>query len=433
MESRRHFVRNLLALALLAAFGTRLHFRSPQAQAQEPGPNLQSPGFPGPVRNDHHLVHVEKCDNYRTEEVYEALRRSLSAIGYPVPSGKKVLLKPNILAQNKPHQSTTTHPSVVAAACRIFAEKGCSVTIGESSAFYQGGGTEEGFVTSGMAEVANKYGAKLLAFEATDLRKITSGRVLNPFYLTDAVFNHDVIVNLPKLKVHRLARYTGALKNTYGCIPGGTKQLYHKLYQSREDYQTFWGKPLIDVYQAVDPHLVILDAIFGLDKDGPAANGEPRPTGVMLASLNGAALDIAACRMIGFDPLWVPAVSEAINRGMSSPDALTLSGKLPYVPYTKLPDLEKKTGLARKVDDYMFDQLIVTPAINKTLCNKCNQCIRRCAPQAISTDRNGFPLISLASCIRCYGCEKYCPTGAITLHGGGVNHLIRAVRVLTGI
>lgn len=434
MGSRRSFLRNLLALALLTIFGTKISGRSCYAGSAAPSPD--NPGHPAgsnSITITNSLVSVEHCNDYKEEEVYNAVRRSLAAIGYIIPSGKSVLVKPNIMAQNKPDQCTITHPAVVAAVCRIFAENNCSVTVGESSAFYQGGGTEEGFVTSGIAEAAAKYGAKILAFEATNLRKITTGMVLNPFYLTEAVFTHDIVIDLPKLKLHQLARYTGALKNTYGCIPGGTKQLYHKLYQARDDYQEFWGKPVVDVYQAVEPDLVILDGIVGLDKNGPAANGEPHQTGVILSSLNGAALDIAACRMIGFDPLWVPAVAEAVRRGLADPAGVKIIGRLPSVPYDKLPDLEKKTGLAKKVDDYLFDQLIVTPEINMAACIKCGECIKRCAVAAIAPDKEDFPVIDYGKCIRCYCCEKYCPHGAVALRGGGVNHLIRAVRAIIGM
>ncbi|MGL4370826.1 MAG: DUF362 domain-containing protein, partial [Spirochaetota bacterium] len=326
-----------------------------------------------------------------------------------------------------------THPAVVGALCRLFAEHGCSVTIGESSAFYQGGGTAEGFITSGMAAVAEKYGAQLLDFETTEMRKITSGQALNPFYITEAVFEYDLVVDCPKLKLHRLARYTGALKNLYGCIPGGAKQIYHMLFQGRDDYQQYWGEAIADVYEAVSPALCVMDAVVGLDRDGPAANGEPRQTGVILASTNGAALDIAACRMIGFDPLWVPAVKAAVDRGYADPQSITVKGDLPELQYVKLPDAEKKTGLAKKLDDYMFEQLIVEPQIDRSLCTKCGKCISCCAPCAIAAGRKGFPEIDYSKCIYCYGCSHYCPYKAITLHGGIVNHLIRAGRALTGI
>jgi len=185
------------------------------------------------------LVAAEPCMDYNEERVFGAVRKALEDIRFEIPPGKRVLLKPNIMAQNKPDQAASTHPAVVGALCRLFREKGCDVTIGDSSAFYQGGGTRLGLETTGMAEVARKYGAKLLPFEAALLRKVETGRVVNPLYITEAVYTHDIVVNIPKLKIHRLARYSGAVKNTYGCVVGGTKQLYHKLFSSRPDYQEY--------------------------------------------------------------------------------------------------------------------------------------------------------------------------------------------------
>jgi uncharacterized protein (DUF362 family)/Pyruvate/2-oxoacid:ferredoxin oxidoreductase delta subunit len=433
MESRRGFIRNMLGFSAFLIFGSRFKWKKSVLAASSSSSDISSSSARQKKTVNDPAVSVKYCGSYNQDEVYASILSGFGDIGFHVPRGKKVLLKPNILGQNYPDQAATTHPEVIGALCRIFSDNGCSVVIGESSAFYQGGGTEEGFVTSGMSDVAKRYGAKLLAFESTLLRKITSGQVLNPFYITEAVFDHDLVVDVPKLKLHRLARYTGALKNLYGCVPGGAKQLYHKPYQERPDYQEYWAKPLLDIYQAVNPGLIVLDAIVGLDKDGPAANGTPRKTGVLLISQNGAAADIAACRMIGFDPLWVPAVAEAVRRGLADPEHVRIIGELPSVPYDKLPDLVHKKGMAKKLDDYMFDQLIVEPAVSRSACTKCGICIRDCAPHAMSAGKSGFPVRNDAVCIRCYCCEKYCPDGAITLHGGGVNHLIRAVRSVAGI
>lgn len=374
------------------------------------------------------IVSIEKCPGYEPDDVYRALKRALDAIGFRVPEKKRVLLKPNIIAQNTPRQATTTHPSVIEAVCRVFSEKNCIITIGESSAFYQGGCTRLGFDTSGIAEAGRKYGAEILPFEATLLKKITGGKVLNPFYITQAIFDCDLVVNLPKLKLHRLARYTGAIKNTYGCVVGGTKQIYHTLFQERSDYQEYWGKALVDVYEAVNPGLTIMDAIIGLDRDGPAANGTPRFTGLLLASENGAALDVAACGVIGFDPCWVPAVREALERGLATVDTIRIAGELISVPYVKLPDVKKKTGISKKLDDHVFEQFIVTPVLDESGCDKCNACVEKCAPRAIQLKTNGYPHVDLTKCIHCYCCSEYCPKKAITLSGGLTNHLIRGLR-----
>lgn len=375
-------------------------------------------------------VAVEPCLKYDPAVVYRSLVDALEKIGYSPPRGKSVLLKPNIIAQNTPEQSTTTHPAIVDAVCRYFMERACTISIGDSSAFYQGGCTAEGFETSGIAAVARKYGAKLIPFETTRLRKITSGVYLNPFYVTEAVFTHDIVVNLPKLKVHRLARYTGGIKNMYGCVVGGSKQVYHRLFQNRPDYQRFWGKPLVDVFEAVEPHLTVMDAVMGLDKDGPAATGDPRFTGLLLASESAPALDVIACRITGIDIEKVPAVKEAIDRGLISEHAITVHGSVPSIPYVILPDLKPKKGLAKRLDDYMFNQFIVVPVITKERCTRCNDCIEGCATRAIRYGRDGFPVIDYGRCIYCYCCESYCGHRAIGLKGSGVNMVMRAARYL---
>ncbi len=375
-------------------------------------------------------VAVEPCGSYDHGEVYRAVVKALGAVRFRPPAGKRVLLKPNLIGQNTPGQATTTHPSVVEAVCRFFSEHDCRISIGDSSAFYQGGGTAGALVTSGIAAVAKRYGASLLPFETTRLRKITSGLHLNPFYVTEAVFGHDLVVNLPKLKLHRLARYSGAIKNMYGCVVGGSKQLYHKPFQHRHDYQEYWGKPLVDVYEAVAPGLTVMDAVMGLDRDGPAANGEPRFTGVILASTSGPALDVTACRMIGFDPEWVPAVREAIARGLVSPGDITVRGALPSVPYARLPDTRGKEGFLRTLDDYVFDAFIMTPVVDRGACTRCDACVDACAVKAISYDGDRLPVIDYGACIRCYCCESYCPRGAISLSGSALNRIMRGARYI---
>jgi uncharacterized protein (DUF362 family)/ferredoxin len=375
-------------------------------------------------------VAVEPCNTYDPNRLYNSLMKILHEIQFKAPRNKKILLKPNIIAQNTPDQATTTHPAVVDAVCRFFTDNNCHISIGDSSAFYQGGGTLKGLETSGIAAVARKYGARIIPFETTRLRKITSQEYINPLYVTEAVFEHDLVVNLPKLKVHQLARYTGAIKNMYGCVVGGSKQLYHTLFQHRDDYQEIWGKPLVDVYEAVTPHLSIMDAIIGLDKNGPAANGEPRFTGLLLASTSGPALDVTACRIIGFDPYWVPAVREAIERGLVSPDYIAVHGPIPSIPYVKLPDVIPKKGLMQKLDDYVFEQFIVVPKIERNKCTRCGTCIEDCATSAITYDKEKLPVIDYAACIYCYCCESYCAYDAIHLHGGSINHLIRVIRYI---
>lgn len=427
--TRRSYIKRIILFLLAFLFTIsiplkRIHHMLNHAAGKPPLPKKKK------KQTSRQVVAVEPCPTYNPDKVYNALVTSLQSIRFNPPRNKKILLKPNIIAQNTPGQATTTHPSVVDAVCRYFSGRSCQISIGDSSAFYQGGGTMKGLETSGITAVAKKYGARIIPFETTRLRKITTQEYLNPLYVTEAVFEHDLVVNLPKLKVHQLARYTGAIKNMYGCVVGGTKQLYHTLYQHRDDYQEHWGKPLVDVYEAVTPHLSIMDAVIGLDKNGPAANGEPRFTGLLLASTSGPALDVVACGIIGFDPYWVPAVREAIERGLVSPDRIDVRGRVPTIPYVKLPEVAPKKGLMQKLDNYFFGQFIVTPKIDRKKCARCDACIENCAASAIAYDRENLPVIDHAACIYCYCCEHYCTYDAIHLHGGTVNHLMRVIRYI---
>jgi uncharacterized protein (DUF362 family)/NAD-dependent dihydropyrimidine dehydrogenase PreA subunit len=430
---RRGFIGNiagLLAVFMSACFFGKRHF---VAAAEENSRKLSAAGQSEPVGAaeqgaPRHAVAAVPCASYEEERVYKAVVEALGAIGFEVPAGKRVLLKPNIMAQNTPEQAASTHPAVVAALCRIFRERGCGVTIGDSSAYYQGGCTRRGFATTGMEEIAARWGATLLPFEATRLRRITGLPTVDPLYLTEAVFEHDLVVNVPKLKLHRLARLSGAVKNMFGCVVGGTKQRYHQMLQDRPDYVWYWGKTLVDVYETVRPGLTVMDAVVGLDRDGPAANGTPRPTGVILASKSAPAVDVCACRIMGHDPMGVPALREAIERGLVAPSAIELHGGLPDVPYVKLPEFKLPRGIARSFDHYFFARFIVSPGIKKSRCNRCGVCIENCAAGAMRLDPAKGVRIDYRACINCYCCEEYCPLGAVYLHGGAVNNTMRGIR-----
>ena len=120
----------------------------------------------------------------------------------------RVLIKPNIMAQNPPEKHTITHPAFIDAICQVLSEYGCSIVIGESIAFYEPGLTEKALVTSGIKAVAEKYHAKTTGFEQVPLRKIEiSGddalKSMPALYVPEILFENDLIINACKLKSHQ--------------------------------------------------------------------------------------------------------------------------------------------------------------------------------------------------------------------------------------
>src|SRR3989338_2832772 len=99
-------------------------------------------------------VAVVKCSDYDTGKVISAVKESLNLINYKVPKGKKILLKPNVLGQNKPETAIDTHPAVIDAICTIFS--GNELWIGDSGGITAYGGTRQAFEVSGIADIARK-------------------------------------------------------------------------------------------------------------------------------------------------------------------------------------------------------------------------------------------------------------------------------------
>ena len=73
---------------------------------------------------------------------------------------------------------------------------------------------------------------------------------------------------------------------------------------------------LTDIAQYAKPALSIIDAIWGMEGDGPCS-GQPRKIGALIVSDNPFAADIAAVSIIGIQPSDVPMLRRAIQRKLA--------------------------------------------------------------------------------------------------------------------
>ena len=105
--------------------------------------------------------------------------------------------------------------------------------------------------------------------------------------------------------------YTGAVKLMYGIIPGLKKAEYHFNMQSVKEFSQL----LIDIVQLLPPDLVVMDAIVGMEGDGPTS-GDPRHIGVLMGGINPFALDMVGSRLAGIDPVRLPLLQQAVDDGI---------------------------------------------------------------------------------------------------------------------
>ncbi|QQO10274.1 DUF362 domain-containing protein [Breznakiella homolactica] len=367
-------------------------------------------------------VGITSCGEYDPDLVYRALRQAAELAGEPDVRDKTVLLKPNILFDAPPEKALTTHPVFLEAAVRMVRDLGAGrVLVGDSPGLQKPGFTGK---NSLLGPAAEKAGARWVDFTAgkTTL-SCPGGKAAKQFAVTDAVLEADCIISLPKLKTHQLMFFTGAMKNLFGLIPSLMKSPYHVRFPGREEFAAM----LVDLNEAVMADYAFMDGIIGMEGPGPGS-GTPRQIGLVMASPNLLAMDIAASAVIGYPPLDIPVNREALSRGIwlkgisdiEYPGLDPASVKIP--DFEKIPVKKAKNQLLELILPRPYrkfrEALAPRPEVLHSECLRCGDCMRICSAKAISfRDVNGEKQISFnyRKCIRCYCCHEICPAKAIEI------------------
>jgi uncharacterized protein (DUF362 family)/Pyruvate/2-oxoacid:ferredoxin oxidoreductase delta subunit len=369
-------------------------------------------------------VAIIRCDTYDLDIVRSAitaLLAPLGGIGRFVRPGMRVLLKPNLLSAADLEKAVTTHPAVVQAVAELAQGAGGIALIGDSP----GGPVENAaqvWRVSGMADVAAQTGATLVPFSKVAWKRLNGADYL----LAHPVFDADLIINLPKLKTHTLALYTGAVKNLFGAIPGSRKRELHLRAPGIQDF----SRVLVDVLELVRPGLTILDGVIGQEGDGPGTGGTPRRYGCLAASADPVALDTVITAAMGFRPGEVLHLAEAGGRGLGNAEmgTIQIEGDRQALDFgrVRLPGSHWYFRAPAWVSAPLYRSARLRPQLTPALCASCGRCAEACPREAIVLD--GLPRFDLERCVGCLCCAEICPQGAIATHRGLVARLIGAGR-----
>ncbi len=354
------------------------------------------------------VVASVNCGDYSHGEVGGALERAMSLIKYDrsKTKGKTVLLKVNCLMAAPPERHVTTHPSIVSALCQWFLKNGAkTVQIGESSGVGGHGRTTSALKQCGMAQVAEKLGAELVDF---DRRKIVT--IEKPYMklgIAEPALKADLLVSVPKLKTHTFTKYTGAVKNVFGCLPGDAKANVHRVAGGEPRF----SEMLVDIYSLVKPRLAVMDAVWGMEGNGPTS-GPPRKIGAILASENPVELDLAAAWMVGFEPMEINTNRIAFERGLVSEKEAKIVGDVFNVQGFRKPDTTRLAAV--NFLQYLFYNLTRLEPVSNEKCIGCATCAKGCPVGAIEMVA-GRPKFDRNKCIYCYCCHELCPHSAMDL------------------
>ncbi len=359
-------------------------------------------------------VSAVQCKSYDKSLVFNKLKESVSkAGGFPVALTKKskVLIKPNFLTAQSPDKAITTHPEIVRAIIKLLREQNISdITIGDSPA---GKYTwEELWTKTGFANLAKEENVKLLPF-------INSKKILlnnkESIPILSELSSFDFIINVPKLKTHTLTKMTGAVKNCYGLMIGGAKAHFHGKNPSPKKMSAF----LAEFYQLVKPDFTIMDAIIGMEGNGPV-NGKPKEMGVILAGTDALAIDACACGVFGYKYNQIPLLLECekLKIGIANSAFIEKTGD-GWDLITNCNAKKSKTAtllgyFPENIFHLATSILSCKPKINTEICIKCGKCLEICPKKTIKII-NGDYNIKQKDCILCMCCIEACPQNAIEL------------------
>ena len=330
---------------------------------------------------------------------------------FPLPlAGRKILIKPNVLRASEAREGIVTHPAVLKAVVqKVLAMNPAEVVVGDNPGLFNYGDNEASFKKTGLMAAAQgcyrnigNEGVKV-EFNPDFMPRVSVSR---------AVLEADIVISLPKFKTHGLTVLTGGIKNSYGILPGAQKAMLHRIAGSPERFHDL----VVEVFKLRVPDLFILDAVVGMEGNGPASP-ELRDIGLILAADNAVALDAVMAVMMGLDPERLGFLRKAHADGLGDyvMETIDVIGELKPLPGFKLPPLGGSAIQDNAAVQGIIDERTrLRPKADPDLCTACGTCVDQCPVGALSMP-DDLPVVDADTCITCFCCQEICPEKAMAL------------------
>ncbi len=254
------------------------------------------------------------------DAVAKAVEMAIGSLDTIIKPGQTVLIKPNLAFQAPAESHAVVDPRVIEAVVSYVKEnsQASEVWIGDNPSLgLHVGRSRPAFAASGMEEAARKGGVdKVIYFDEEEVVEveIPEAKVFKKAAVFKPVMDADVVINLPKLKVHLAGTVTLGLKNWNGIIPN-----VHPSAQQQGAHRIDLGPKFADLYRVRKADLTIVDAIIGMEGQGPHA-GTPVEMNLIVAGTDTVATDAVSASIMGFEPIEIPAIRCTANEGLGEMD-----------------------------------------------------------------------------------------------------------------
>jgi uncharacterized protein (DUF362 family) len=212
-------------------------------------------------------------------------------------AGKRVVLKPNLVEYHR-DKVINTNPRVVGAVIELCKREGArEIIVAEGPGHWRN--VEFLVAASGLGDVLKEHNVPFVDLNHDEPVKMPNlGRLtgLEYIYLSKTIATADVVISLPKLKTHHWAGATLSLKNLFGTLPG--------ICYGWPKNELHWrgiDNSIVDIALTRTPDLAIVDAIVGMEGDGPL-NGTAKEMGALVMGTDLLAVDATCCRLMMLNP-----------------------------------------------------------------------------------------------------------------------------------
>lgn len=198
---------------------------------------------------------------------------------------EKVIIKPNLCYYWDYSTGETTDPRVVSAVIdhiRTRFNRDACIFVSEADASAMK--TKYAFKMLGYEKLAREKDVELLNLSEGDIVEKHVEVRDNEFALkvNRVLMESDLVVNVPKLKSHRVAGITCCLKNMFGAIAKPRKYVYHPMLSD----------VIVGINKIVKSDVCLVDGIR-------ARGSHPKKMGVLIAGDDALATDFVAAKILG--------------------------------------------------------------------------------------------------------------------------------------
>lgn len=250
------------------------------------------------------LVSLVKISKDSQFPMKQAISQSLGLIDYSFDKNvKKVVIKPNLCYYWDCSTGQTTEPQFVAELIDLIRQQtsvDVDIAIVESDASAMR--CKYAFRMLGFEKLAQEKNVRLvnLSEDVSDSVDVSCNGNNYNFQIPKTIRDADLKINIAHIKYTvDPIKLTCALKNIFGCNP----------YQKKYKYHKDLGNVIVALNKAMKFDLCLIDNTI-------ASGIQPRKLGLVMASQDPVAIDVAAAKIAWLNPAKIPYFAVAEKEGV---------------------------------------------------------------------------------------------------------------------